>query len=318
MKLAVGFLAYNEATAKYLGDFLPSLRNALSFLKPEDYRIYVFDNSDKGDLANSRILAGYQEIVYLSQGHNLGFARAYNLLIKEALKAGAEYFLVINPDTVMEPETIRLLIDALDSDGSLGSAAPRIMRWDFDDRRKTDRIDSLGLVLGPGLKFSDLGQGEKYSSQSREASILGPSGAAGLFRLSALERVAEDGKYFDERFFMYKEDCDLAYRLFLAGYTSRLVPEALVYHDRTAAVSGQGIKDFWQGRKAKSKQVRAWSFRNQHLIFYKYWKKQNIVNKAIIAAKVLLMFIFSLIFEQFLLKQYCCLFRISKGLTNIK
>ena len=318
MKLAVGFLAYNEATAKYLGDFLPSLRGALSFLKPDDCRIYAFDNSDKGNLENSRLLAGYQEIVYLSQGRNLGFSRAYNLLIGEAIKAGAEYFLVINPDTLIEPEAIRSLIAALDSDGSLGSAAPKIRRWDFDNGRKTEYIDSLGLILGPGLKFSDLKQGEKDDGCNSALPILGPSGAAGLFRLSSLKKVAEDGRYFDERFFMYKEDCDLAYRLFLAGYSSRLVPDAVVYHDRTAAVSGQGIKDFWQGRKAKSRQVRAWSFRNQHLIFYKYWKKQDIVNKGIIAAKVLSMFIFSLIFEQFLLKQYCCLFRISKGLTNIK
>ncbi len=324
MKLAVGFITYNEATARYLSDFLPSLEAAVNFLDPDDYRIYVFDNSDKADLANSRILSRYQNIEYFCQGRNLGFARAYNVLIREAISDRAEYFLVINPDTIMEPETIKRLIDALDKDGSLGSAAPKILRWDFSGHQKTATIDSLGLVLRSGLKFIDFRQGEKDEGREGSFEILGPSGAAGLFRLQALEKVAEkpddsqDVQYFDERFFMYKEDCDLAYRLFLAGYGSRLIPEAIVYHDRTASVSGQGIKDFWRDRQSKSRQVRAWSFRNQHLIFLKYWKKQNFVNKIIITLKTVFLFIFSLILEQFLLKEYLYLLKISRGLTNIK
>lgn len=336
MKLAVGFLTYNEATAKYLSDFLPSLETALAFLKPDDYRVYVFDNSDKGNLSNNQLLLQHPNIEYFCQGNNLGFARGYNVLIRKAKEDGADYFLVINPDTLIEPEAIERLISALDKDGSLGSAAPKILRWDFASRKKTNTIDSLGLVLSSGLKFSDLGQGSEDEGQSN-LDILGPSGAAGLFRLSALEKVAEtrvgarnnfpdvagehqgqDLQYFDERFFMYKEDCDLAYRLFLAGYRSRLIPEAIIYHDRTAAVSGQGLRGFWHDRKAKSRKIRAWSFRNQHLIFLKYWKKQNFVNKIIISLNVLFLFIFSLIFEQFMLKEYICALKLSRGLTNIK
>ncbi len=344
MKLAVGFITYNEATAKYLDDFLPSLEAALSFLKSEDYRVYVFDNSDKANLLNSRILWRHQKIEYFCLGHNLGFARAYNILIREAIKDGADYFLVVNPDTIIEPEAIRNLIVALDNDGSLGSVAPKILRWDFAGKKKTKTIDSLGLVLKPGLKFSDLGQGsedrEKLGDEEKNKAfkILGPSGAAGLFRLSALEKVAATppgnreirpenkesfsgsrfAQYFDERFFMYKEDCDLAYRLFSAGFGSRLVPGAIIYHDRTAAVSKGGIKNFWRGRQSKSKKIRAWSFRNQHFIFLKHWKKQNFANKIIVILRVLSLFIFSLILEQFLLKEYFFMFRQVRGLTNTK
>lgn len=333
MKLAVGFITYNEATAKYLGDFLPSLKAALSFLPPDDYRIYAFDNSDKTDLSNSRILWPHQEIKYFCLGHNLGFARAYNVLIRKAIEDSADYFLVINPDTIMEPEAISRLVAALDEDRSLGSVAPRILRWDFSAARKTETIDSLGLVLKPGLKFCDYGQGTKDRAIEAPLKILGPSGAAGLFRLSALEKAAEirpnaaiahfpdisaqprkqDAQYFDERFFMYKEDCDLAYRFFLAGYGSRLVSEAIVYHDRTAAVSGRGLRSFWNDRQAKSKQIRAWSFRNQLLIYFKYWKKQNFVNKIIIIFELMVYFIFSLILEQFLLKEYALARKLSKG-----
>jgi len=330
MKLAVGFVVYNEASAKYLAYFLPSLEAALSFLAPDDYRVYVFDNSSPDNKVNRLALKAYdsgfdqpvrprQSAEYLTVGRNLGFGAAYNILIDSALAAGAEYFLVINPDTILEPTAIKELITALDQEGNLASVAPKIRRWDFVGRAKTKVIDSCGLVLRPGLKFLDWGQGLADSGQYDQTAILGPSGAAGLFRLSALAKIAERRgpaenkklQYFDERFFMYKEDCDLAYRLFLAGYESRLVPAAVIYHDRTAASSGKGIWNALSDRRQKSRLVRSWSFLGQHLIFVKHWKKQNITGRLKIMVNLVLMFIFSLILERFLLKQYFRLWRLS-------
>lgn len=326
MKLAVGIITYNEVSAKYLADFLPSLKAALAFLKPDDYQVYAFDNSTPEFTDNRDILQApsYQFIKYASSGRNLGFGRAYNILIESALKDGAQYFLVINPDTILEPAAIRELVAALDNDGSLASVSPKILRWDFVGRSKTNIIDSGGLILKPGLSFSDLGQGQEDKGQFDGAEILAPTGAAGLFRLSALKNIAESRgqsnqkQYFDERFFMYKEDCDLAYRLFIAGYKSRLVATSLIYHDRTAASSGQNLEQILQDRRRKSRLIRSWSFRNQHLLFVKHWSKQNIGSKMSIIYRILLMFIFSLILEQFLLKEYYFLFSPSRGLTDTK
>ncbi|HBA36462.1 TPA: hypothetical protein DCZ15_01145 [Candidatus Falkowbacteria bacterium] len=323
MKLAVGVIVYKEASVKYLADFLPSLRQALSFLPADDYRVYVFDNSPSEYSKNREMLAG-QSLEYLGVGKNLGFGQAYNVLLRAARTAGAPYFLIINPDTLLASDTIRKLLAALEKEPALASVSPKILRWDFASRQKTKIIDSAGLILKRGLRFQDLGQGLEDRGQFDSASILGPSGAAGLFRFSALDKIAEHPRgtagphYFDESFFMYKEDCDLAYRLFLAGYKSCLVPDALVYHDRTAAVSGHG---FWRtifSRYRKSRQIRAWSHLNQHFIYVKYWKKQNFISKVFIVVRVVLIFIFSLILEQFLLKQYREIWRYYRGLTNIK
>lgn len=326
MKLAVGIIAYNDVSAKYLADFLSSLKEALVFLKPDDYRVYAFDNSAPDFTANRDILnlPPYQFIKYLNFGRNLGFGRAYNILIESALRDGAEYFFIINPDTVLDPAAIKELVATLDNDGSLASASPKILRWDFVARSKTRIIDSCGLVLKSGLNFSDLGQGQEDRGQFDGAAILAPTGAAGLFRLSALKNIAERrgqsdrNQYFDERFFMYKEDCDLAYRLFTAGYKSRLVAASLIYHDRTAASSGQNLGQILQDRRRKSRLIRRWSFRNQHLLFVKHWSKQNISSKMSIIYRIFLMFIFSLILEQFLLKEYYFLFFPARGLTDIK
>jgi GT2 family glycosyltransferase len=323
MKLAVGFILYNENTSRYLPDFLPSLFRALALRPAADYRIYAFDNSFADNPVNKDLLSKFPAIEYQTRGVNLGYGRAYNILINAASRDGAEYFLLINPDSLLDERSIEKLLAVLESDGSLAAAAPKIFRWDFARRAKTNILDSAGLILKPGLRFLDLGQGQTDKGQFDQAAIIGPSGAAGLFRLSALRAIAEktesgQPEYFDERFFMYKEDCDLAYRLFLSGGSTRLVPDSLIYHDRTAASSGLGLLSRWRDRQSKSRQVRAWSFRNQHLIFVKHWKKQNLANKALVAGQILFYLLFSLILEQFLLKEYPYIFRWWGLLTNIK
>lgn len=313
MKLVVGFLTYNESSAKYLTDFLPSLKKALEFLPAADCQVLAFDNSSTENNLNRLALELFNRdngnfVEYLSAGENLGFSRAYNLLINRASQRGAEYFLVINPDTWLEPDAIKELVAALDKNPGLATASPKIRRWEFSTNTKTKDIDSCGLILKSGLKFLDLGQGQEDRNQFDRASIIAPSGAAGLFRLSALEKIKVGDQYFDERFFMYKEDCDLAYRLYRAGLVSSLIPTAIVYHDRTAASSGTGLWRTLGSRFKKSRQVRSWSFLNQHLIFVKHWPEQKLCSKVLIVCRMLSFFIFSLILEQFLLKNYSQIF----------
>ncbi len=323
MKLVVGFITYNESSLKYLADFLPSLKKALAFLAPSELRVLAFDNSDQNNSLNREALETFAKmspgfIEYLQSAGNIGFGRAYNIMIRAANRLGAEYFLIINPDTLLETDTIFELVAALDNNSDLASVSPKIRRWDFATNTKTRVLDSCGLVLKSGLRFSDLGQGIEDDKRFDKFSILGPSGAAGLYRLSALEQIKENEQFFDERFFMYKEDCDLAYRLFLKNSQSALVPTAIMYHDRTAAASGDGLLKKIADRRKKSHQIRAWSFRNQQLIFVKHWSSQNLASKIVIVFRNIANFIFCLILEQFLLKEYGEAGRLNKVLTNVK
>lgn len=333
MKLAVGFITYRTSSAPYLADFLTSLTIALSFLTELDYEIYAFDNSGPEDNSNQLLidnfnlgeLSGGQKprkpVKYLTENLNLGFGRAYNILINAAVKQDAEYFLVVNPDIYFEPSSLQFLVAALDNCPQAAAAAPKILYWNFAKRQLTSIIDSLGIVLRSGLRFVDACQGQIDKGQGGE--IIGPSGAAGLFRLRALnELLITEGhedllQYFDESFFMYKEDCDLAYRLFFNGCQTISVSQALIYHDRTARAAGSRFS-FFRHRQQQSRQVRSWSFVNQHLIFFKHWKKQNIVNCFVVSAYIGFYFLFALILEQFLLKEYRTIWRSVHSLTNIK
>lgn len=292
MKLAVGFLTYNESTARYLPDFWSSLQSALSFLGG-DYKILVGDNSEIAANSNAAFFNfpdSHLEFVWNQA--NLGFAKAYNRLIARAKYLGAEYFLVINPDTVIDKAAIEELLSALEQDANLASVSPKILDLN------SDKIDTLGLVLKPGLRFIDYGQGQIDKGETPQ--IIGPSGAAGLFRMSDLELIQKKGQYFDERMFMYKEDCDLTYRLFLAGRLARLVPEAIIRHDRSARAISSGLFGIIKGRRSKSRQIRHWSFQNQRLIWRKYWSQQSLKNKIIVLSFYFLSTLWALFFERFL------------------
>ena len=304
MKLFVGLITYGESSLKYLSESLASLSSALNFLAQDDYSVVIFDNSEDYQLNQEFVLKNYPSFQVIAQNKNFGFAKSYNQLIRQANQEKAEYFFMMNPDILLEEDTIKKLVEALDRDNQLFSVCPKLYRWPFPEKPKEKIIDTCGLLLLPGLRFVDLGQGKIDDGSFDDLEILGPSGAAGLFRISALNKIAINDEYFDERMFMYKEDCDLAYRLFLAGGKSACLKEAIAWHDRTAADPGQGFWAALRDRKNKSKNVRAWSFANQHLIYAKYFKKQNLSSKAKIVTSVFSMCAFALLKERFILPEY--------------
>ncbi|MDD4902469.1 MAG: glycosyltransferase family 2 protein [Patescibacteria group bacterium] len=304
MKVCIGFIIFGDHTAKYLPFFLPSLKNQTE----QNFKIIVFNNGEADDENVKYLRANFPEIEIRGGGVNLGFAAAYNQMITSASLNRADYFLMTNPDLILEPDVLEKLAQRLDSDKELGSACPKILKWNFANNEKTSLIDSYGIGLKSGLRFFDVGQGKKDHRDFRYSRIIGPSGACGLFRLAALEKIKENGKYLDERMFMYKEDCDLDYRLYLIHQESACVPEAVVYHDRSAAGTGANDLAAITARKNKSREIKRLSLVNQQLIFKKYWHLQNFISRLNIIFYLIKSFFYSLFFEQYLLAEVLTIF----------
>jgi GT2 family glycosyltransferase len=306
MKLVIGALTYNKSTVKYLPEFFASLKKQTF----TDFKLFIADNSDAEENDNKKFiqnLRGYN-LDYWWNKENLGFGRAYNKMLKKAVEQGAEYFLAVNLDVKLGDDVIEKLINNLDNDKSLGSVCPKLLKWNFATTTNNQSlianqsiIDSCGIALLPGLRFVDIGQTQVDRGQFDDTEILGPSGACALYRMSALKKVAEDGKYFDELMFMYKEDCDLAYRLRLAGFQSRCISDAIAYHDRTASAAGESSWQIIKNRGNKSRQVRIWSFVNQQIIYWKYWRTISGRDKLVLVWNQIKLLIFIILFEQYLL-----------------
>lgn len=313
IKLVVGFITYGRLTSDYLPYFLESLHRQTF----KEFAAVAFDNTEELENSNvSYIEERFPIIEIMRADKNIGFAAAYNRLLEKAKELGAEYFLAANPDTFFDSRALANLIKVMDADPELGSASPKIYKWDFKENVRTKIIDTCGIKLVTGLKFVDMGQGQVDYGQYNNADILGPSGAAAIYRMSAMEKIIKGGQYFDELMFMYKEDCDLAYRLHLAGFKSKCAYKAIVHHDRTTGMAGGGFFGFLAGRANKSQQVKKWSFLNQQIIFKKYWHRQNLIGKIVISFRKLELIIFALFFEPYLLEQFNN-FRKLKGKINI-
>lgn len=353
MKIAAGFITYGDSTARYLPYFLKSLKDQTF----KNFEIIALDNSEEENNQNKNfILKNYPEINFSWAGSNLGFAKGYNEMIEAARRRGAEYFLALNPDMILEPETLEKLVLAVEADGNIGAAQPKILKWDFmalkrhseaegreipsgnptisesltqggirgdgRDLGKTDIIDSFGLVVDKKFRFYDRFQGdaeELHPAAGREE-VFGFTGAAVLFRVKALEDTAFNNhgrkEYFDGSMFMYKEDCDLSYRLRLAGFKTILVPEAIVYHDRTAASLGSGFWQTLKNRRNKSRSVKKWSFLNQWIMLLKFKDAMPEEVRKESYNYYLKASIFILFFEPYLLKQVWELWKIRKEIKK--
>ncbi|MCF7819971.1 MAG: glycosyltransferase family 2 protein [Candidatus Pacebacteria bacterium] len=313
MSITAGFITYNKDSLKYLPYFLPSLKKALEF--DAQARILMVDNSENFSYNLDYVQKNYPSIEIISSGSNLGFAKAYNLMIKSASNSLADYFFIINPDTLITSQAISLLKQALEADPSLAAVSPKIFNWPFPKVSFGPKIDSLGIIEKKGLRFIDKAQGE-FNRESFSKEILAPSGAAGLFRLESLKAVKSSYGYFDERFFLYKEDVDLAYRMKLKGQKTMTVLEAQIAHDRSLSSKSSKFLFSFKGRDKQSRFGRSQSFINQHLLYCKYFHLQSFSSKLIIVFRIIAMFIFALVKERFLLKNYAKIITIKKEIKK--
>jgi GT2 family glycosyltransferase len=97
-------------------------------------------------------------------------------------------------------------------------------------------IDSVGMFLMASLRHFDRGAGERDQGQyERLERVFGPTGAAAFYSRDLIEDVKVDGEFFDELFFAYREDADLAWWARLLGWDCVYVPHAVATCARRAA-----------------------------------------------------------------------------------
>jgi GT2 family glycosyltransferase len=259
-KLTISLVTYNSE--KYLRDFCDSLHEQ-TFL---DWELIVVDNASY-DHSVSVLSECMPRAKVIKQKENIGFAKAHNLAITWSKSL---YVMVVNPDFIFAPQCLERLIRYADEKTStLGAVGPKLLSWDSEAHAPTGAIDSCGIALSGPYRFFDHMQGQKDQTIVSHR-VFGLSGACVMFVRSAIEDVKLPRfggigfEYFDEDFFAYKEDVDMAWRLDLAGYEQHIVSDALAYHQRT--VSGTAVSR--QERKLRSG-VNRYSYRNHLLMVYK-------------------------------------------------
>ncbi len=275
--VSINILTYNAQ------DLIEPCLNSVLKQTYKNFEVLVIDNaSDDETLKRVKNFP----VKTIENKKNLGFATGHNIGIKQS-RGG--YVLCLNQDikseraikvniTIMRAfiqlrkmvsnysELFRK-VEAMEKNDKIGSVQCKLLKIRNMNRPKSNIIDSTGLLAYKNRRIVSRGQGEKDKGQYKKGEIFGVDGAAPLYRRKALEDIKIDDEYFDEDFFAYKEDVDLAWRLRLYEWKAVYQPKAVAYHLRTAGEKAvRNYISVAKERRKLSKFAKFHSFKNDRLM----------------------------------------------------
>jgi hypothetical protein len=209
--VSVVILSYNSK--EDLKECIPSLISQTY----QDFEIIVVDNAST-DGSEEFIKANYPGIKIVQTGKNLGYAAGNNAGFEVA---EGEYIVVVNPDTVADPEWLAKLIEPLENDPTITATTSKVLIYYQKDKINTcaNTAHYTGLTFCRGLN--------KSASELDSCQPVGAvSGCSFAIRSDMLKNI----NGFDSDFFLYQEDADLSWRIRFAGGKIMYVPESVIYH----------------------------------------------------------------------------------------
>ncbi len=231
-RVVVSLVTHNES-----GDAVRVL-NSLEGQEFRDFSVEAIDNASE-DGTRSALLAfqrrGTLSMRVTPNRTNVGFTGGHNIGIEAAAAAGAEWVLVLNADVLLHPTFLARLLEAAGRPGRerVASYTGKILRAEGEELSPTTDVDSVGVWMTRSGRHFDIGAGERDRGQyDRPAEVFGVSGCAALYRVAALAEARIPTGFFDDDFFLYREDVDLAWRLRGLGWTARCEPSAVAWHRR--------------------------------------------------------------------------------------
>lgn len=197
------------------------LKNCLSSLFTQSYyavEIILVDNgSDDGSI--DYVKKEFPSVKIIPLKKNLGFAKGNNIGIREAK---GELIATLNNDTEVTSHWLGELVKAMISDERVGMCASKMLFM-----KNHEMINSTGICISRSGVCWDRGIFEPDSGQYESmGEVFGPCAGAALYRKKMLSKIG----LFDEDFYAYMEDTDLAFRGRLAGWKCLYVPKAIVFH----------------------------------------------------------------------------------------
>src|SRR5258708_1747803 len=219
------------------------------------FDIVIVDNASKKPFQLSKNQQK-ENIHVLRSEENTGFNGGNNIGLTFALEHGADYIMIINNDTIVDPDMIKNLFEVLESDPKIGVSTPKIYFAKGHEFHKVRyKKEDLGKVFWyagghtdwANVKSVHRGVDEVDRGQyNKNEQVSFASGCCMLFKREVLEKVG----LLDEKYFLYFEDADINERIQRAGYTISYVPKAVLWHINAASSGGSGnqLQDYFLTR----------------------------------------------------------------------
>ena len=225
-------------------DYLRELLSSLQLQTFREFHILLVDNGSRDNsLDVVRSTAPSVEIV--ATGENLGFARAGNLAARHAR---SPFLALLNTDIKAEAGWLETLVTTAAENPDVAAVSSKMLLYDRPGvlNGVGGCMNRLGYTWDRGMFETDRGQYDRVSE------VLFASAGAALFQRT---RFLETGG-FDDRFFMYHEDVDLCWRLWLRGYRVLTAPGGVVHHHFGATTrNARGLE--WRERLGERNNIRS-------------------------------------------------------------
>ncbi len=264
-------------------DIIKAVASVLADIKdcPYDVQITVADNSENKDnikeaLQNFDVIPVKAGIQYIDCGGNVGFGRGNTIGFQAT---PARYYFALNRDTII-PENSRVierLIKFMDDHPKIGCIGPKLLNMDGSLQYSCYRFDLSSILIKP-LKHIHFDEKYKWVKKHADKLIMTDFdhnktqpvdwvlGAAMVVR----QEVVDDIGWFDERYFMYLEDCDWCRRMWEAHWPVYYVHNIVIMH--THARESAKVPGIWKALfKNKLARIHAkswwqylWKWRGNH------------------------------------------------------
>jgi GT2 family glycosyltransferase/glycosyltransferase involved in cell wall biosynthesis len=222
---------------------LPHLQACLDSLAalegPAEQREVLLVDNGSTDGSPAWVRARFPWVRVVELGENVGFAEGNNRGVREAR---GRIVVFLNTDTRADPAWLRELVaPLLAGERTLAATASRMLDWDGTGVDFPVYATVLGMPYGAAGDRS-VRRPEDYE---RPQFLLFASGGAMAIRRDVFLEVGG----FDADYFMYHEDVDLGWRLWVAGYRVLYVPTAVVYHRSGGSSSGDPSSRYFLGER---------------------------------------------------------------------
>ena len=225
MKLSVIIVSWNVK-----GDLIRCLASLYKNPPSDTFEVIVVDNAS-ADGTIDAVKTDFSDVVTVVNSENRGFAAANNQGVQ---KSQGEYIIFLNPDTLVHPDSLDVLVAFMDNNQDVGVCGPTLFNENGTIQPSTRRFPTFRAALYRHTIFRSIGIFRKQYrrwlmkdfSHDEQMDVDQLMGACLLVRKSVLEEVGA----LDEDFFMYYEEVDLCFRIKCAGYRVVFVPEAAIVH----------------------------------------------------------------------------------------
>lgn len=263
---------------------LDCLRSVYDSETVYSYEVIVVDNASR-DGSVEAIRAEYPEVVLIANQENTGFAKANN---QGMAIAQGRYVLLLNSDTVVQPDTFQIMVSYMDEHPELGASGCKVILPDGS----LDKACRRGFPTPSASFYYAFGFSKLFPNHPRfnqyQLGFLDPNETypvdclIGAFMLVRKETIRQVGGL-DETFFMYGEDVDWCYRIKQVGWGIHYHPATYIVHYKGASSRRKPFKIIYEFHRAM------WVFHRKH-----YLRNYSWVTNAAVYCGISLKFLLSL------------------------